>query len=48
MTAQETLVPWQKGWMDIHTIAVGTGECTYVIMPDGTTMMIDAGILEIP
>ena len=41
--AQDTLPAWQKGWMDIHTIAVGAGECTFVIMPDGTTMMIDAG-----
>ncbi len=43
MAAQETLTDWQKGWMDIHTVAVGAGECTFVIMPDGTTMMIDAG-----
>lgn len=43
VAAQETLTDWQKGWMDIHTVAVGAGECTFVIMPDGTTMMIDAG-----
>lgn len=41
--AQETLQPWQEGWMDIHTIATGCGECTFIVLPDGTTMLIDAG-----
>ena len=25
VAAQETLTDWQKGWMDIHTVAVGAG-----------------------
>lgn len=29
--------------MDIHNIATGKGDCTLVVMPDGTTMLIDAG-----
>ena len=29
--------------MDIHTIATGRGDATFIIMPDGTTLMIDAG-----
>ncbi len=29
--------------MDIHTIATGRGDATLVVMPDGTTLMIDAG-----
>ena len=37
------LPEWQKGWMDIHTIATGKGDAAFVIMPDGTTMLIDAG-----
>lgn len=41
--AQEQIEPWQEGWMDIHTIATGCGECTFIIFPDGTTMLIDAG-----
>lgn len=34
---------WQKGYLDIHTISTGTGDAAFIIMPDGTTMMIDAG-----
>lgn len=32
---------WQKGELDIHFINTGTGECTYIIMPDGTQMLVD-------
>lgn len=39
----EKLSPWQKGYMDIHHINTGCGECAYLVLPDGTTMMIDAG-----
>ena len=38
-----SLSPWQEGYLDIHAINSGRGECTLVIMPDGTSMMIDAG-----
>lgn len=41
--AQEFLSPWQEGYLDIHTIATGKGESSFVVMPDGTTMVIDAG-----
>lgn len=34
---------WQAGYLDIHTIATGRGDAALIIMPDGTTMMIDAG-----
>ncbi|MCF0174567.1 MAG: hypothetical protein HUJ95_04420 [Bacteroidales bacterium] len=37
------LPQWKAGYLDIHAINSGRGECTLVIMPDGTTMMIDAG-----
>ena len=43
VVAQETLPQWKEGWMDIHTIGSASGECIFVIMPDGTTMMMDAG-----
>lgn len=42
-TAQDYLPKWQEGYMDIHTIATGRGDATFVVMPDGTTLMIDAG-----
>jgi len=34
---------WTPGYMDIHHISTGKGECIFAILPDGTTMMIDAG-----
>lgn len=43
ISAQEYLPEWKEGYMDIHTIATGRGDATLVIMPDGTTLMIDAG-----
>ena len=39
-----SLLPrWEEGFLDIHTIATGRGDACLIIMPDGTTMMIDAG-----
>lgn len=37
------LPTWEKGYMDIHHVNTGCGECAYIIFPDGTTMLIDAG-----
>jgi len=34
---------WQDGYLDIHHLSTGAGDCIYMIMPDGTTMMVDAG-----
>lgn len=34
---------WTAGYLDIHHISTGKGECVFAILPDGTTMMIDAG-----
>ena len=39
----EYLPEWKEGYLDIHTIATGRGDAALIIMPDGTTMMIDAG-----
>lgn len=41
--AGDHLTPWEKGYMDIHHINTGCGECAYIVLPDGTTMLIDAG-----
>lgn len=39
----EYLPQWEEGCLDIHTISTGRGDACLIIMPDGTTMMIDAG-----
>lgn len=40
------LVPWSKGNLDIHFISTGRGNSTFILMPDGTTLLIDAGDLH--
>ncbi len=39
----ETLPAWSEGYLDIHFLSAGRGECTFYILPDGTTMVVDAG-----
>lgn len=39
----EVLPDWKEGYLDIHAINTGKGDCTFFIMPDGTTMLVDAG-----
>ena len=39
----ETLPPWTEGYLYIHHISTGRGNSAYVVMPDGTTLLIDAG-----
>ncbi|MDR1675122.1 MAG: MBL fold metallo-hydrolase [Tannerella sp.] len=34
---------WKEGEMDIHHIYTGRGESSFLIFPDGTSMLIDAG-----
>lgn len=42
--ASELDVPlWKEGYLDIHHINTGRGNATFVIFPDGTTILIDAG-----
>jgi beta-lactamase superfamily II metal-dependent hydrolase len=43
-SAVETLTSWSEGYLDIHHINTGKGECSFFIFPDGTTMLVDAGI----
>ncbi|MCH5719522.1 ComEC/Rec2 family competence protein [Niabella hibiscisoli] len=38
----KALAKWEQGYLDIHAINTGRGECTLFIFPDGTTMMVDA------
>lgn len=39
----ETLPAWEEGMLDIHAVNTARGECTFYILPDGTTMVVDAG-----
>ena len=41
----DVLVPWREGYLDIHQISTGRGNATFMILPDGTTMMVDMGDL---
>ncbi len=40
-----SLRPWKEGYLDIHQISTGRGNSTFMILPDGTTMMVDMGDL---
>ena len=44
--APAPLPPWTPGTLDIHTISTGRGESSLLILPDGTSLMIDAGDLR--
>ena len=37
------LEPWKKGMLDMHFISNGVGNCAFYILPDGTTLLVDAG-----
>ncbi|MDE3167040.1 MAG: hypothetical protein KGN36_14640 [Acidobacteriota bacterium] len=40
---EHTLPPWTPGVMEIHQISTGRGNAALFILPDGTTMLVDAG-----
>lgn len=50
LMAQQPLLfsPWTKGNLDIHHITTGRGVSSFFVMPDGTTLLIDAGATERP
>jgi beta-lactamase superfamily II metal-dependent hydrolase len=39
----DPLEAWSEGYLDIHHINTGCGNAAYCILPDGTTLLIDAG-----
>ena len=39
---------WTDGYLDIHHINTGKGECAFLMLPDGTTMLVDAGATTRP
>lgn len=46
--AQEYLGAWEEGYMDIHHIATGQGDCIFAVLPDSTTLLMDAGDNGLP
>ena len=36
-------IAWKEGYLDIHHIVTGSGDCVFSVMPDGTTLLVDAG-----
>ena len=42
-TTDKWLPPWKLGMLDIHHINTGRGNAAFAILPDGTTLLIDAG-----
>src|SRR5215510_13369510 len=42
----ESLSPWKEGYLDLHHINIGRGNVAYYILPDGTTILFDAGEQE--
>jgi len=42
----QPLPVWQQGQLDIHQINTGQGNATFAVLPDGTTLLIDAGSID--
>ncbi len=42
----EDLPPWREGYLDIHHISTGQGNAAFLVLPDGTTLLIDAGAAD--
>jgi len=42
-TVGERLPAWTPGTLDIHQINTGRGNAALLVMPDGTTLLVDAG-----
>ena len=38
--------PWRAGWLDLHHISTGRGNSMLAILPDGTSLMVDAGAVD--
>jgi beta-lactamase superfamily II metal-dependent hydrolase len=41
-----TNIKWEEGYLDIHHINTGRGVATFMVMPDGTKMVIDLGDMD--
>lgn len=43
--SHRSLTPWTEGTLEFHHISTGRGNSTFIICPDGTTILIDAGAI---
>lgn len=41
------LPSWQEGYLDIHHINTTKGNATFILAPDGTSILIDAGDMDV-
>ncbi|MEZ4810118.1 MAG: MBL fold metallo-hydrolase [Allomuricauda sp.] len=39
----QQLPGWEPGFLDIHHINTGRGDAAFMVFPDGTTLLVDAG-----
>jgi beta-lactamase superfamily II metal-dependent hydrolase len=44
--AGPVMEPWRRGWLEIHHISTGRGNSVLAILPDGASVMIDAGAVK--
>jgi Metallo-beta-lactamase superfamily len=42
----QALPAWKEGYLDLHHINTGRGNAAFYILPDGTTILFDAGELD--
>ena len=42
----QPLPAWQEGYLDLHHINTGRGNAAFYILPDGTSILFDAGELD--
>jgi hypothetical protein len=45
-TVGQPLPAWREGYLDLHHINTGRGNAAFYILPDGTTILFDAGELD--
>ena len=45
-TPGQPLPAWQEGYLDLHHINTGRGNAAFYILPDGTSILFDAGELD--
>lgn len=38
---------WRRGYLDIHHLRLGPEQSTYIVLPDGTQLLVDLGELDV-